>query len=100
MEQFRIIRYHNPSHYEELQNPLKSRSSAAHIVEAPNTSSHVQAYTLDEYQGQFDELKQALKASGFDTSLSRVSRERKHLSECIKTSRRSRYVALLRTRRS
>jgi AIPR protein len=39
------------------------------IVEALNTSSQVQAYTLDEYQGQFDELKAALKGSGFDTSL-------------------------------
>lgn len=39
------------------------------IVEALNTSSQVQAYTLDEYQGKFDELKEALKDSGFDISL-------------------------------
>jgi hypothetical protein len=39
------------------------------IVEALNTSSQVQAYTLDEYQGEFDELKQALRESKFDTSL-------------------------------
>ena len=39
------------------------------IVEALNTSSQVQAYTLDEYQGEFDELKAALKESGFDPSL-------------------------------
>jgi hypothetical protein len=39
------------------------------IVEALNTSSQVQAYTLDEYQGEFDELKVALKEAGFDPSL-------------------------------
>src|SRR3984893_4078943 len=45
------------------------QDAVSDIVEALNTSSQVQAYTLDEYQGKFDELKEALKASGFDTSL-------------------------------
>lgn len=39
------------------------------VVEALNTSSQVQQYTLDEYQNKFDELKEALKKSGFDVSL-------------------------------
>jgi AIPR protein len=39
------------------------------LVEALNTSSQVQQYTLDEYQNKFDELKEALAAAGFDTSL-------------------------------
>jgi hypothetical protein len=39
------------------------------IVEALNTSSQVQQYTIEEYQHQFDELKDALQAAGFDTSL-------------------------------
>lgn len=39
------------------------------IVEALNTSSQVQQYTLDEYQNKFDELKVALTKSGFDTTL-------------------------------
>ena len=39
------------------------------VVEALNTSSQVQQYTLDEYQNKFDELKDALAAAGFDTSL-------------------------------
>ena len=39
------------------------------IVEALNTSSQVQQYTLDEYQNKFDELKEALTKAGFDTSL-------------------------------
>jgi hypothetical protein len=38
-------------------------------VEALNVSSQVQQYTLDEYQNKFDELKEALKKSGFDVSL-------------------------------
>jgi hypothetical protein len=45
------------------------QDAVSEIVEALNTSSQVQAYTLDEYQGKFDELKEALKESGFDTSL-------------------------------
>ena len=39
------------------------------VVEALNTSSQVQQYTLDEYQNKFDELKDALEKSGFDTNL-------------------------------
>jgi len=39
------------------------------IVEALNTSAQVQQYTLDEYGNKFDELKDALAKSGFDTSL-------------------------------
>ncbi len=39
------------------------------VVEALNTSSQVQQYTLDEYQNKFDELKEALKKGGFDPSL-------------------------------
>lgn len=36
------------------------------VVEALNTSSQVQQYTLDEYQNKFNELKDALRATGFD----------------------------------
>jgi AIPR protein len=39
------------------------------VVEALNTSSQVQQYTLDEYQNKFDELKEALTNAGFDTNL-------------------------------
>ncbi len=39
------------------------------VVEALNTSSQVQQYTLDEYQNKFDELKEALTKVGFDTNL-------------------------------
>jgi len=39
------------------------------IVEALNTSSQVQQFTLDEYQNKFDTLKEALSKSGFDTDL-------------------------------
>lgn len=39
------------------------------IVEALNTSSQVQQYTLDEYQNKFDDLKDALAKAGFDISL-------------------------------
>jgi hypothetical protein len=39
------------------------------VVEALNTSSQVQQYTLDEYQNKFDELKDALKKGGFDPDL-------------------------------
>lgn len=39
------------------------------IVEALNTSSQVQQYTLDEYQNKFEGIKAALSASGFDVSL-------------------------------
>jgi NTP pyrophosphatase (non-canonical NTP hydrolase) len=39
------------------------------VVEALNTSSQVQQFTLDEYQNRFDELKKALRDTGFDISL-------------------------------
>jgi hypothetical protein len=39
------------------------------VVEALNTSSQVQQFTIDEYQNKFDDLKAALSKSGFDTSL-------------------------------
>jgi hypothetical protein len=39
------------------------------IVEALNTSAQVQQYTLEEYSGEFDELKDALEKAGFDTNL-------------------------------
>lgn len=39
------------------------------IVEALNTSSQVQQYTLDEYQNKFDGLKNALSMAGFDINL-------------------------------
>ena len=39
------------------------------LVEALNTSSQVQQYTLDEYQNKFDELKDALQKGGFDPNL-------------------------------
>lgn len=39
------------------------------IVEALNTSSQVQQYTLDEYQNKFDGLKTALSTAGFDVDL-------------------------------
>jgi hypothetical protein len=41
-------------------------TSDEEIVEALNTSSQVQQFTLDEYAGEFDELKDALTKSGFD----------------------------------
>jgi hypothetical protein len=39
------------------------------VVEALNTSSQVQQYTLDEYKNRFEELKEALHHKGFDVSL-------------------------------
>ena len=36
------------------------------VVEALNTSSQVQQFTLDEYNNKFDELKIALQKGGFD----------------------------------
>jgi len=39
------------------------------VVEALNTSSQVQQYTIDEYQNKFDVLKDALAKGGFDISL-------------------------------
>jgi hypothetical protein len=46
-----------------------SSDAVEDIVEALNTSSQVQQYTLDEFQGKFDELKDALANAGFDTKL-------------------------------
>jgi hypothetical protein len=49
-----------------------TRSFAAsdeEIVEALNTSSQVQQFTLEEYAGEFNELKDALGKAGFDTDL-------------------------------
>src|SRR5258708_3114433 len=42
---------------------------AAEIVEALNTSTQVKQVTLDEYQGEFEELKQALQRTGFDINV-------------------------------
>ncbi|MGC9948981.1 MAG: AIPR family protein [Bryobacteraceae bacterium] len=39
------------------------------VVEALNTSSQVQQFTLDEYQNRFDELKEALQRGAFDIGL-------------------------------
>lgn len=39
------------------------------VVEALNTSSQVQQFTIDEYQNKFEALKEALTKGGFDTSL-------------------------------
>ena len=39
------------------------------VVEALNTSSQVQQFTLDEYQNKFDELKDSLQKAGFDPNL-------------------------------
>lgn len=39
------------------------------IVEAVNTSTQVQQYTLDEYKNKFGSLKKALHTSGFDLDL-------------------------------
>lgn len=44
----------------------KVYEQAPQIVEALNTSTQVKQVTLDEYQGEFDELKAALQRSGFD----------------------------------
>jgi hypothetical protein len=38
------------------------------VVEALNTSVQVKQFTLEEYRGKFDELKEALTASRFDIS--------------------------------
>jgi hypothetical protein len=49
-----------------------TRSFAAsdeEIVEALNTSSQVQQFTLEEYAGEFGELKEALSKAGFDIDL-------------------------------
>ena len=46
-----------------------SQDATEGIVEALNTSSQVQQFTLDEYRHEFDELKDALAKSGFDINL-------------------------------
>ncbi len=43
-------------------------ASEEDIVEALNTSSQVQQFTLEEYAGEFEELKEALSKAGFDIS--------------------------------
>ena len=45
-----------------------SQDATEGIVEALNTSSQVQQFTLDEYRHEFDELKDALAKSGFDVN--------------------------------
>lgn len=52
-----------------LAGDSKEIGELEQVVEALNTSSQVQQYTLDEYQNKFDELKEALKRGGFDVSL-------------------------------
>jgi len=52
-----------------LAGDAKDLGELEQVVEALNTSSQVQQFTLDEYQNKFDELKDALKKGGFDTSL-------------------------------
>lgn len=44
----------------------KAQLNVAPIVEAVNTSLQVKEYTLDEYQGKFNPLKDALHKQGFD----------------------------------
>jgi hypothetical protein len=44
-------------------------TSDEEIVEALNTSAQVQQFTLEEYSGEFDELKEALTKAGFDIDL-------------------------------
>lgn len=39
------------------------------VVEALNTSSQVQQFTIDEYRNKFDALKDALVTAGFDTNV-------------------------------
>jgi AIPR protein len=52
-----------------LSGKGSQEASVEGIVEALNTSSQVQQYTLDEYNNLFDELKDALQKAGFDVSL-------------------------------
>jgi hypothetical protein len=46
--------------------PGANRDDIAPIVEAVNTSIQVQASTMYDYQGKFDELKKALRDADFD----------------------------------
>jgi hypothetical protein len=46
-----------------------SQAAAEKMVEALNTSSQVRQYSLEEFRGEFDELKDALEVGGFDTKL-------------------------------
>lgn len=41
----------------------------ADMVDALNTSTQVRSYTLEEYQGEFDEIKEALRKADFDLNL-------------------------------
>jgi hypothetical protein len=49
--------------------PGASKEDIAPIVEAVNTSIQVQASTMYDYQGKFDELKKALRDADFDPKL-------------------------------
>lgn len=52
-----------------LMSGESSQEATEGIVEALNTSSQVQQYTIDEYQKLFDDLKSALTRGGFDINL-------------------------------
>jgi len=52
-----------------LAGEIGAMGELEEIVEALNTSSQVQQYTLDEYQNKFEDLKTALSMSGFDVGL-------------------------------
>ncbi len=49
-----------------LASENKSLDGIEDVVEALNTSTQVKKFSLQEYQGHFDELKKALTASKFD----------------------------------
>jgi AIPR protein len=52
-----------------LMSGESSQEATEGIVEALNTSSQVQQYTIDEYQKEFEDLKTALSRGGFDPNL-------------------------------
>jgi hypothetical protein len=52
-----------------LAGPAFESGELEQLVEALNTSSQVQQFTLDEYQNKFDELKDALQKGGFDPNV-------------------------------
>jgi len=60
------------------------------LVEALNTSSQVQQFTLDEYQNKFDELKDALQKGGFDPSVVAFRRKRRERMGCSRNSSEAR----------
>ncbi len=68
----------DPKDFEDLENgePKFGIADGGHTfeviqqtIEALNTSSQVQQFTLDEYQNKFDELKDALQKGGFDPNV-------------------------------